>query len=64
MSPAQWLGEFVGTAVGYALKICGKDLVDLFVYAWKTATTSTTEDSKVDEKLRDNLLSQLPPRKP
>jgi hypothetical protein len=61
-SLAATLGTFLGHTVGYALKICGKDLVDLAVYAWQKATTSTTEDSKRDQSLEDNLRSQLPPK--
>lgn len=62
MSPAQWLGEFVGTAIGHALKICGPTLVDVCALIYRRATTETTEDSKRDESLVQNLTSQLPPK--
>lgn len=56
------LGIFIGSVIGVALKHCAPVLVDILSAAIRKGLTPTAEDSKRNEDLEKNLLSQLPPK--
>lgn len=56
------LALWLGTLIGAILKQCAPVLVDILASGIRKAVTDTQEDSKVDETLKANLLSKLPPK--
>jgi hypothetical protein len=56
------LAIIAGAFVGAVLRECAPVLVDILARGIKAAMTSTAEESKPDENLRNRLLDRLPKR--